>query len=223
MRKGLRLPLAALLSLTAAAGCSTIDTAREIKVEPEQVIAPTAMPVHAMSIDIPVGVVRIEPSADQQLSARMSIYCPADDAGCAKRAAKTQFSLEPGAEQWHLSLTKLSRWYYRGMEVNADVQVPDGVDLHVKFGYGELDIVQGNGCVDVEMAAGDLHVRVPRQMVQQAHLDTNAGDALLRVEGRAVPGRRPWLVGAQTQWDQGSGRCAIDMSLGAGDLTVDLE
>ena len=84
--------------------------------------------------------------------------------------------------------------------------------LHVTF--------KGGG--DIDMMAGDVQVEVAAASVKTAHVDANFGDVSLVTTGDAHEGPRRLLVGAEMDWQEGSGDCALAVDLTFGDVTVTL-
>ena len=58
--------------------------------------------------------------------------------------------------------------------------------------------------------------------MRSARLDANFGDASLALRGDTIEGRRPMLVGAEVEWQEGPGACTLSVDLGAGDIQATL-
>jgi hypothetical protein len=111
---------------------------------------------------------------------------------------------------------------YRDTETATHVWVPEDRVLLVDMSAGDLDISRVSGCLTVRIKAGDVSVNVPAASVRTVWLDANFGDASLAFEGDTVEGRRPMLVGAEVDWREGKGACALSVDLGAGDIQATL-
>jgi hypothetical protein len=111
---------------------------------------------------------------------------------------------------------------YRDTDTTTHVRVPDDRVLLVYMSAGDLDIARVSGCLEVHVKAGDVSVEVPSADVRTARLDANFGDAALALPGDTIEGRRPLLVGAEVEWQEGPGACALSVDLGAGDIQATL-
>jgi hypothetical protein len=152
----------------------------------------------------------------------MDVRCAEASGGCADRAAAMQWLVESSDSVVKLTATPESMFAYRDTETTTRVQVPDDRVLLVYMSAGDLDIERVSGCLEVHVKAGDVSVEVPSVNVRTARLDANFGDASLALPGDKVEGRRPLLVGAEVEWQDGPGACALSVDLGAGDIQATL-
>jgi hypothetical protein len=195
---------------------------RDVVVGPPRIVDVVVPPGATISVQLPPGEAVVEGVAGGNLHAELELRC-ADAAGaCAKRAADLTWEVEQGADAISLRPSSVSMFGYRDTEASVRVLVPADRALHVRMNAGDLDIRRVSGCLTVKMGAGDVSVEAPLADVRTAHVDANFGDARLVIGGAGEEGRRPLLVGADANWDEGTGPCALAVDLNFGDASVTL-
>lgn len=210
----------AILALLFAAACSSPP--RNVVVGTARLVDVAVPPGATISVRLPPGDAIVEGVAGGNLSAELELRCAEATGACAKRAEDIRWIVEHGEGSISLRPSSVSMFGYRDTEATARVQVPEDRALRVEMSAGDLEIKRVSGCLTVEMGAGDVDVEAPREDVRTAHVDANFGDAALYVDGEGGKGRRRLLVGADAEWDEGTGPCALAVDLNFGDATVTL-
>ena len=197
-------------------------TSPEVLVGPERTAELVLGSGASVAIALPPGEAIIEGvPGGNVLRADMEIRCPSATGACARRAADARWVIEPGASQVTLRPSEGS-FAFRDMEATVRVSVPDDRPLRIDMPAGDLTVKRVSGCLVVDMEAGDVEVEVPAASVRSARADANFGDASLDLPGDSIEGRRPMLVGAEVEWQEGSGACDLAIDLSFGDIRVNL-
>lgn len=210
-----------ILALLFAAACSSPP--RNVVVGTARLVDVAVPPGATISLRLPPGEAFVEGVEGDKLSAELELRCAEATGRCAKRAEDVRWIVEHGEGSISLHPSSVSMFSYTDMEATARVQVPDDHALRVEMSAGDLEIERVSGCLTVDMGAGDVNVQAPREDVRTAHVDANFGDAALYVDGGGGEGKRSLIpVGADAEWDEGTGPCALAVDLNFGDATVTL-
>ena len=208
-------------ALLATSGCVIDARERDTLIEPVRTVDLAVPEDAAILIRIPAGDVDITNSPDDQVHGQMRILCPDLDGRCARKLGDLEFETGSAGGELRVALSRDGMWQLRHGQLEVDIQVPRGHPLVVDVSAGDVNVAVDN-CVTADIEAGDASFRVPRDLVRRVVLDTGIGDASLNVDGRDREGRRALLVGAEVDWDGGTGDCEMSVDLQAGDLRVDL-
>jgi len=172
-------------------------------------------------VRIPAGEIRIEGVKGNQIHAKAVIRCKTRESRCTRAAEKLEWTTREDDQEISLRLGPGPS--FSDSDVKVEVLVPEDRDLEFDIDAGDIKITGMRGCVNGHVDAGDVGIVMAADRVASVHLDTNVGDASLRTPKGSVSGDRSWLVGAVVNWDGGKGDCAVDISLNAGDLSLELE
>ena len=172
-----------------------------------------------LELHVPAGEVAILGQTSQSVRATMSIRCPIDSRSCAEWAAGARLEAARERGRVHLGIDAPARF---NAEVKLSVEVPSRNPLKIVMGYGELRAEGMERNVSIDMKAGDIDISMPRDAVDEVHLAARFGDASMRIGGRPLEGRRPWLVGAKVDWLEGRGDHDVNVRLRYGDVHVAL-
>lgn len=211
----LLLPLA-----LAAAGCVGVQPESEmIEVGPPSVVSVPIEGHETLHLHVPAGEVSVVGGDGNSVRATMAIRCPADSSRCAKWATEARLEAARGRDRVRLGVDAPARL---NASLKLTVEVPSTNPLEIVMGYGELRAEGMERHVRVDMKAGDVDIAMPRDAVDEVHLAARFGDATMRLDGRPVEGRRPWLVGARLDWLDGDGAHDVNVRLRYGDVQVAL-
>jgi hypothetical protein len=206
------------MSLAACAG----EVRRDVAVGAPRTVEISVPAAARVELTLPPGEAVIEGGSGTALKAQMDVRC-ADAAGaCADRAADMHWLIDSSDSVVKVTATPESMFAYRDSETTTHVWVPDDRVLLVNMSAGDLNIERVSGCLEVHVKAGDVSVEVPTTSVRTAWLDANFGDASLALHGDSIEGHRRMLVGAEVEWKDGPGACALSVDLGAGDIQATL-
>jgi len=214
--------LVILATMAAALSACAGEVRRDVVIGPPRNLE-VAVPASAsVQLSLPPGDTIIEGVSEGGLKADMQIRCASATGGCADRAAEVQWKVTSSDTKLELAVSPHSMLAYRDAETTTHVWVPLDHAVSVSMSAGDLEIRNLSGCLDVAMSAGDVSVEVPAASVKTAHLDANFGDASLAMPGNSIEGHRRLLVGAEVNWQDGAGSCALSVDLGAGEIQARL-
>jgi len=214
--------LVVLTSLTIALTACAGEVRRDVVVGSPRNVQVAVPAAATLQLTLPPGDSVIEAGDDSELKADMEIRCASATDACAKRAAEVQWIVASSDSKLELSFSPDSMFEFRDSETTTHVWVPADRPVTVSMSAGDLQIRRVSGCLDVDLSAGDVSIEVPAASVHTAHLDANVGDASLATPGNSIEGRRRLLVGAEVNWQEGEGSCALSVDLGAGDIEAKL-
>lgn len=219
MNKTLMLGLICPLMLSA---CASYSGPKEIVVGQEKTIDIPIAGDSRVDLRIPVGEVFIEGVSGNRLQADMVILCADEEGSCARRLSDVAFVTSIEGDHVIVRTSKNGSMKYRDADVRTHVRIPAVRSVHVNMTAGDLNISKLLGCLTIDMGAGDVDVDLAQSLVASVHLDAGLGDASMAVDGRHRDARRALLVGAEMDWDQGTGDCRVDVDLQAGDIFLEL-
>ncbi|MDJ0653480.1 MAG: hypothetical protein QNJ40_04945 [Xanthomonadales bacterium] len=196
---------------------------KDTVIGPERQVAVPVNERSIVSVRIPAGDVDVLASDGEDLTAELVIRCASEDSACARRLRDVSFvTRERRDGSISITLSRNSSTGYRDAEVQATIYVPKAAQLALDMTAGDLHVGPINACVEVDMGAGDVNVFARTSDYRSVDIDAGVGDASLSVDGRNFDAPRSWLVGAQMEWRDGSGRCDMVVDLQAGDIDVRL-
>ena len=200
---------------------STPQSALSTPAGPERIANYSLENVDEIFLDLPVGEANITGRDSDQLQVEMIIACDTSKAACTKLGNKVTLTKSNSSGTLIVAPSVLSKYAYRNSKVNYKIQVPHGMPLIIKFGFGELLVQDVQSDLEITMSAGEATVETKRSTVRNIWLDANVGDATL-IEGASQEGDRRLVVGAEVDWREGRGANDISVDLGAGEITVKL-
>ncbi|MEM9533168.1 MAG: hypothetical protein AAGA23_19770 [Pseudomonadota bacterium] len=203
--------------------CVIDSRTKDTMIGPERQLALPVSEKSVVSVRIPVGEVNVLASDGEDLTAELVIRCADEDSACARRLRDVSFvTRERRDGSVAVRLSRNSSSGYRDAEVEATIYVPTTGQLELNMTAGELRVDPIDACVEVDMGAGDVNVMANTSNYRSVEIDAGVGDAHLSIDGRSYHVPRSWLIGAQTQWREGDGRCDMLVDLQAGDIDVQL-
>lgn len=217
-----RVASALIWSAAALAGCAG-DGGRRVDVVPERSLEVAVDPAATIHLSIPVGEIEVVGVEGNRLRAQMQIGCPSTTGGCARRAERTELVHESLAEEVRVSVEPDRMNAHKKAAIRVRVELPRAAALDLDIGAGELTVRDVDACPSLRMFAGEAELRLASALVGEVTLDTGFGDAQLTLGDGAVEGRRPFLVGSEVAWSDGSGECRVVGKLSFGELGVYLQ
>ena len=126
------------------------------------------------------------------------------------------------------------------IEEHWDVRIPAHLETQLKIGVGEIEVRDtsgdveahtGVGAVDIDVVSGtvrahasvgDARVRSKTRSAGDIDVDSDVGDAYVRVDGKRFETRRGWGPGASVRVDQnGEDRFEVTADVGNAELVID--
>jgi hypothetical protein len=75
--------------------------------------------------------------------------------------------------------------------------------------------------LDVELGVGQVHVAMRQKDVRSVRLSSGVGDASLDVGARHM--RSSGLIGHRLHWSEGPGHAEVEVEVGVGESSVELD
>lgn len=178
-----------------------------------------------ITIDIPAGQVLVVGATGSKLLAEVKATCKQDkqidrpncqavlnDLGWSNKMGKgAQLSLVPA---------KITR--YDDIQIDIKISVPNDKPLNIIQAVGELSIEGTSACVNANLNAGQLNLKLKESELGSAELHAKVGDAKLTdVRGQTRSGERSLLVGADLS-HKGKGSCSAKADVMAGEVHLTL-
>jgi len=179
--------------------------------------------VASLRLVLAVGEIEVRGDGGTELRAELSVRC--------RRAS----SCADKIEDVHLDSTRQGDrliFTVRGyptflnsdnMQVDGVVHVPAGLPLDIDMKVGKLGVNAMGSDVRVDMGVGEVKVNVAADGIGRVHLDSGVGDATLHSPSGRFEARRSMLIGSKLDWREGRGAALVDVDLGVGEVTVDLD
>ena len=176
-------------------------------------------PSDVLELTIPAGEVSVKGEDIASVSALARIRCPRDSRRCAEWAEDARLVSSRSGNRVRLGIDAKARM---NASVKVTILVPRDSPLRIRMGYGELDAEGMEDDLSVRMKAGEVSIGMPRDAVEKVHLAARFGDASMYLGDRSLEGRRPLLVGAKVDWQEGTGQHSVDVDLRYGDVQLRL-
>lgn len=175
-----------------------------------------------VSLRVYAGEMVVEGSPDDHVRLTISVVCEHDGAArCQERAKEIEFDARSAGRELSIRVDRHSHWGNDRMHVRAELLVPRGLSLDLRMGAGSIDVAHVDSDLDVELGAGEIGVRMNQADVSRVHARVGVGDATLHTREGRVQGEG--FISRSVRWTGGSGRAAIDASVGAGEVRLRLE
>lgn len=175
----------------------------------------------AVSLDIPVGEVRVTAADGPDVEVEIRLTCDSDHLrSCTERAKKATISAGRSGDRIAVRLTKSSGWGHHGLEVKAFITAPRRLAVQTDLGVGELRIEGFAGDVNADLGVGEVHVTAPEAAVRSVRVDTGIGEGHLTAAGRHWSSEG--LFTREIHWRDGAGDARINVDCGVGEAHVRL-
>ena len=179
--------------------------------------------VASLRLVLPVGEVEVRGDGGAELRAEFTIHCRRYDS-CAGKIENVHLDSTRHGDRLIFTVRGYPKLLNSdNMQLDGVVHVPAGLPLDIDMKVGELRVNDVGSDVRVDMGVGEVRVNVPADGVGRVHLDSGVGDATLRSPNGRLQARRSMLIGARLDWREGRGEALVDVDLGVGEVTVDLD
>ncbi|HEX7705888.1 MAG TPA: hypothetical protein VF701_05455 [Thermoanaerobaculia bacterium] len=222
----MRIPLTSLLAVTASIALASTALAADVTHSFQSVIPVGG--VQRVVIDLSTGVFKVRNGAAGQLGIagiasrdydgqreRQWAQKVVDDTSVefeirgAEAIVRQRFG--PNAKSWRARK-------FTGYDIRLDL--PPGIDVKFATAAGEIDMAGSFGDIDIDMRAGEIRLRLPKEQVRElrascrvGEVKTNLGDEVVTREG-IFPGR--------TEFFNAGGRSRVRAHVTAGEVHVTL-
>jgi len=211
--KKLALPLAA--ALLCALPASADETVRHLE---KQIPANN---IQKVSLDIPVGEVRVDGWDQPQVHVDVKLECDRGRDACREAAQKIQVLYTQNDDKLLIELKNWPKLNGKGLEAHVRIQVPRQLGLKADLGVGEMEIAGIEGDLDADVGVGELDITLPASAVASVTADTGVGEADLSANGRHY--ESAGLVAKTIKWNKGTGSSHVNADVGVGEISVRLQ
>ncbi|HEY6843516.1 MAG TPA: DUF4097 family beta strand repeat-containing protein [Thermoanaerobaculia bacterium] len=133
--------------------------------------------VRRVIVDIPAGEINVRNGTAEQISVAGEVR-RSDDDDEAQREIKNA-SLEIVTDGGDAIIRKAghSDWGWRvHTSYHLDINVPRGTSVELETKYGEITMEGEFGNIDVDLRAGEIHLRTPRAAVRELNASARIGE-----------------------------------------------
>jgi hypothetical protein len=180
-------------------------------------------------VDIPAGEVRLRNSTSDRIA--ISGQSRREYDGYRERAKEQRIVDDIGAEIFTNSGEALIRrsygpnaqsWSARSWHSNyrITVEVPKGMDVDIETRYGELSLEGDFGNINVDLRAGEIHMRVPRASVRELNASVRIGE--VHTDFGVDREDHEGVLPGSTHFINAGGRSRINLHTTVGELHVTL-
>lgn len=174
-------------------------------------------------IEVPAGQLEIVGISGTEVIAEVTAVCQEqDDRACLKLLADLAWQKKTGSIA-EFMLMPASITEFNQVMLKVKIGVPRDKALAAHLSAGELSISDTSGCLNADLNAGQINITLAEDELASAQLSATVGDVKLATpKNKPVSGHRSLLVGAQIDWNKGTGSCHAKASVLAGEakLTV---
>ena len=173
---------------------------------------------------LPIGEVEVRGDGGSEIRADLELRCRRRRDDCEDRASRVFLDSTREGERVTLAVRgypKLMR--SESLELRGVIHVPADLRLAIDMRIGELRVVDVHTDVRVDMGVGEVRMNLPAASVHGVKLGSGVGDASLRAPQGRIEAERSLLIGAKLDWRDGTGAANVDVDLGVGEVTVDLD
>ena len=178
-----------------------------------------------VSVDVPLGEVRVVGTTDGAVDARLRLTCDRDTARCREQAARVHLRPRRSGSTLELEVVGMDRGRRSGASPtpHLELRMPAELGLQVELGVGEVDVRGLEGDVEIELGVGEVRVAMPEAAVADVSLDVGVGEASLLPRPQGTRSSRFLFLGNEVDWREGSGTARVTVEVGVGEATVKLE
>lgn len=211
---------AALLALLLPAAPALAGGSSEAVARSERTLS--AAGVSTLSVDAPVGEFTFTGEARSDVEVRLTVRCERPvKAACRDAARRVAIGSATRGETLQVEVANWPRKRDDGLHVDLVVALPRDLALTADLGVGEVEVSGIDGGVAIDLGVGEVSVRAAESAVRTVSVEVGVGEATLRAGGRVVEGHG--FLGSDLDWKQGTGRAALKVDCGVGEVDVRLE
>lgn len=205
----------ALLCSTSVAMASESEFSKRIELDVSS--------AQELNVSIPAGKVKLVGTSGNMLVTEAKVRCKSPSVEkCQSFLKEMEWSKKIGAKT-NLSLLPTSVTDYDAVNIDIKISVPSNRPLNVELTAGELSIENTSACVNANLKAGQLNLKLSEAQLAAAYLHAQVGDVkVTNVRGDTQKGERSLLVGAKLSFEEGKGSCRANAEVMAGEVHLTL-
>lgn len=172
-------------------------------------------------LNVPAGKVVVTGTAGNTLTAEITASCQAKKAkeSCSTLLKTLTWDKKTGSTT-ELSLVPSGITNYDDVTIEIKFGVPNNKKLDINLSAGELLIENTSACLNANLNAGEIKIKLKENQLASAELSAKVGDVHLVTPQGRTQGGRSLLVGAKLDWNKGSGKCHTKASTLAGEVQL---
>ncbi len=169
-------------------------------------------------LDLPVAEVSVTGARGETVEITMSAECGHFSGRCVEIAEDLEFEIDRRGRRMVIDLEGWPGSSRRAPDLEIQVRVPQGLDLSIDLGVGEISVEGMDGDIDIDTGVGEVTVRTAERRVREISLDTGIGEVDLRPrpDGAVSSG----FLGGELRWRGGVGSQEINVDVGVGEIEV---
>ncbi len=177
----------------------------------------------AIAIDFPVGELRVQTGAGNDVLVDLKVECDRWFRSCAPRLEDVRLVSEIKHGKLTVEIEGWGHGHKGGdLEVRGTITVPANRALDIDMGVGELEVAVVSDQLTVDLGVGDVEVRMPVSAVKSVSLEAGVGGTSLRLPSGRVNDENAF-VSSEIDWRDGSGASELAVAVGVGDARVTLD
>jgi hypothetical protein len=170
-------------------------------------------------IDHPVGDVTVKGTEGDVATVTMTVRCKGMN--CDEKSKNIHLAYSMNGGQLVLKVQGFPK-VNRGLEVDIDATIPRGLALSTDHGVGDVDINGMVANIKVDTGVGDVSITSPAAAFRHASVDAGVGSVDFTVGGHDA-GEKHGFIGTEVTWNNNQGNSNIDLDLGVGRASVNLQ
>lgn len=171
-------------------------------------------------LSVPAGDVDIVGITGTNLVAEVTAVCKDRDQACLQLLKDLDWVKKDGSTA-EFSLAPEEITNFNDVTIKVKIGVPQDKMLEANLGAGELAIEGTSACLTAGLGAGEIDITLKESQIASAKLSATVGDVnLTTAQGEFMAGKRALLVGANLDWQKGTGNCHLRATVAAGEAKL---
>ncbi|HJT18003.1 MAG TPA: hypothetical protein VJ853_11465, partial [Thermoanaerobaculia bacterium] len=173
--------------------------------------------VRRVIVDIPAGEISVRNGSSDRISVAGDVRRDDND----EDVKNLNVAIATDGEDAIIRKTGASDWGWRvHTSYHLDINVPRGTSVELETKYGEITIEGEFGNIDVDLRAGEIHLRTPRAAVRE--LDASARIGEVHTDFGDDREDHEGILPGTTHFINANGRSRISLHTTVGELHVTL-
>jgi hypothetical protein len=177
--------------------------------------------VRRVIVAIPAGEINVRNGSSDRISVAGEVQRSDDDADARRDIKSANVEIVSDGDDAIIRKTGASDWGWRvHTSYHLDVNVPRGTSVELETKYGEVTIEGEFGNIDVDLRAGEIHLRTPRAAVRE--LDASARIGEVHTDFGDDREDHEGILPGTTHFVNANGRSRVSLHTTVGELHVTL-
>ena len=178
--------------------------------------------IRRVIVDIPAGEIMVRNGASDRINVAGEVRRTDDAADAARDIKSTNVEIFVDGDDAIIRKTgPASTWGWRvHTSYHLDVDVPRGTGVNLETKYGEITLEGDFGNVDIDLRAGEIHLRTPRAAVKELNASVRIGE--VHADFGDDREDHEGILPGTTHFINANGRSRINVHTTVGELHVTL-